>query len=454
MTKQQINPYNFVPLGNGPKRGNGPNWYQLRQECLSGLLQCELECLSPLISLDHRSAGYHEQSNASGVKTGIKLREFGLLRNKLDQVILQSTSIKGVVRSVYETITDSCLPLAAVVADNYRYDQLNEYDHAQCNSLNNLCPACRLFGTIHGNIVHCQGRVTFTDATLVTTDKLIKYSRFLKELSTPHPYHTPTYSCSNSPGRKNPIAGRKFYYQQGENPSFWIPEENSNKRTIVIREYVLPKSKFSFQVFLDNLEVEEFGKLLLAIELDEGLGHKLGLGKAVGLGGCRVTINWNYSIINKGETRYNSWIRNEKNETWSELKADVSILPPALVEILRTNKIEEGDIGYPVRDPHTGYPQEAIDTRGVFGGDETTYGVPTKLQLKPVQPSENPPVPKDGQRAVWLVAIDDKNLLFKDIDGKEHSRKQDDFQGKRNLLEVGRWYLLQGNKSVLPVKKK
>jgi hypothetical protein len=53
-----------------------------------------------------------------------------------------------------------------------------------------------------------------------------------------------------------------------------------------------------------NLENDEFNKILWAIGLEDGLGHKLGKGKALGFGTCAIRLKDAY-IIN-WEDRFSS----------------------------------------------------------------------------------------------------------------------------------------------------
>lgn len=92
--------------------------------------------------------------------------------------------------------------------------------------------------------------------------------------------------------------------------------------------------------------------------------------------------------------------------------------------------------------------------RGVFGGNATSYGKPSKPQQRSTKPLESPPNVKPDQKAVWLEAIYENKLVFRDTENKEETRKPSDFQGKKELLKVGQWYLFQGTKSVFLVKKK
>ncbi len=294
-----INPYNFVQLeSEEPDRSGYTGRYFLQDNHYSGKLKCTLEALSPLISID---------------QTGKEEQVKGFLRNSYNEPILQGTSIKGMVRAVYEAMTDSCLALAVTDGTSkkgstnikkYAYSDLGKYSNRECNSLKNLCPACRIFGVINGDSLNCQGKVAFSDAVLIG-NKLCLQLKYLKELSNPKPHHYATYGENGQKGGR--IAGRKFYYQQGANPEYSIGKNKATQRTIAIKECAPVGSAFSFQVSVDNLTDVELGTLLLALELHVGLGHKIGLGKAIGLGSCCIKVDRENSTITTPKERYTNW---------------------------------------------------------------------------------------------------------------------------------------------------
>lgn len=443
-----INPYNFVPLLNKMNRSaDYPKRHRFYENRFSGVLTCSLEALSPLISLDHQKYVSYTLKDIDGTNLKIKkgnrkgeqyedIKVFKFLRNNQGTPILQGASIKGMIRSVYEAITDSCLTLA----NTNGYEGLGDYLNSNCNRLDALCPACQLFGTIEGNNTHCQGRISFSDAVLVK-EALVQQRCFLKELSSSKPHHHAIYGKNGKPD--GPIAGRKFYYHHGKNQNFLVKECQSNDRSIAIDEYAPIGGEFSFQVQVENLDKNELGKLLLAIELDDGLDHKIGLGKAIGLGSCRIIIDRQKSSILQAINRYKDWNAGVTTG-WYSCKADRKILPESLIEVLRFNKAEaENDnIMYP---DYQNYPKDPIDALGVFGGNATKGGRPSwPDEVALVSPQEPPPKVKQGEEIAWLKEIYKDKLIFVDTHGKEIVRSRNGYQGKPNLLEVGKWFIISG----------
>lgn len=437
MTK--INPYNFVSLPEGgPDRPRGyPGLLSIGKEAYHGMLHCHLITLGPLVSLDQRNATtetiHNGQGNTFTNRQGkpLQIRVFKFLRNGAGQPILQGTSLKGMIRSVYEAITSSCLPLSINQGEyrhrggrtTYRYADFGAYAPGQCCTDKALCPACRLFGAVQGEELHCRGRVLCTDATLLQGQLDDQRRYYLKELSSPKPHHYPTYGQHpHQPGCA--VRGRKFYYHHSPTPDFFVKtkreyqaffEKMANtpqdfSRSIALDEIAPKDRKFEFQIYLDNLDPEELGLLLLTIELCDGLGHKFGLGKAIGMGSCRIEIDVTQSRLFKGGNRYYPE-GPQKNDGWYALKKGPDHLPPELVEVLRLNKPEDettSKIGYP---DYRGYPTTPINARGFFSNQAQSPGAPTNWPPRdclhqqaekgtPTSPNPAPAVSETWERAV------------------------------------------------------
>jgi CRISPR/Cas system CSM-associated protein Csm3 (group 7 of RAMP superfamily) len=414
-----INPYNFVPLGKGPDRSQGyPGRHLFRREAYTGVLECTLTALSPLISADHRTSTFYNLLNIDGKKLRVRsgnrageewkpIEVFRFLRNGNEQPMIQGTSLKGMIRSVYEAMVDACLPMAATTGAGYKYDDLKAHRSSACLNVTSLCPACRLFGVTRGDAVPCQGRIRISDAVL-TQGALLQQRYYLRELSAPKPRHSATYGQRSG----GSIAGRKFYYHQGKDSTFTVQEHESNDRSKAIDELAPPGAQFSFRIFLENVEADELSRLLWAIELAEGLGHKIGLGKAIGLGSCEILIDQEKSSLTRAEDRYAQWQKAPSTNAlvWPTLKKPGYMAPPDLLEVLRLNKATDGFIGYPARGV---YPSQRIDARGVFGGTAAVGGKPggvIPLMTIPVsQKAEHAPVRQlQGGQSVQCILLDEK----------------------------------------------
>lgn len=176
----------------------------------------------------------------------------------------------------------------------------------RCEAYNKLCPACRVFGWVRESVggtgtyeqTAYAGRVRFShgkiEGTWQTENEIT-----LAILSTPKPTTTSFYLL-NSAGQPDPtvtydtdearLRGRKFYRHQGEaKPDEYSVEEKSDQNR-TIRGALKPGATFTFIVDFENLAPLELGALLYALELEEGMVHRLGYAKPLGFGSVKVTI--------------------------------------------------------------------------------------------------------------------------------------------------------------------
>lgn len=181
----------------------------------------------------------------------------------------------------------------------------------RCENYDRLCPACRVFGWVcqteesetlpPDKITACAGRVRFSHAILVERKGELPETP-LTILSTPKPSTTPFYLL-NSEGRPEAtvdydtadaqLRGRKFYRHHGE-----MLSEREYRRTDDIRDNqnrtvkgaLKPGAVFEFTIDFENLAPLELGALLYALELEEGMFHRLGYAKPLGFGSVKVTV--------------------------------------------------------------------------------------------------------------------------------------------------------------------
>ncbi|MBM3212351.1 hypothetical protein FJZ33_09030 [Candidatus Poribacteria bacterium] len=250
-----INPYNFVRSDN-PMGKKEPNTY----ECIrgyNGLITCRLETRTPIFTPapTQRPAG-----------RAAELRFF-----RIDnRPALPGSSLKGMLRSLAEAISSGCSPF-------------DSRQHPRCNSKKNLCPTCRLFGYLKGNDVHA-GQLCISDAIVEDGYELAKERIILKELGSPKPNHEAFYKEA---AREQ---GRKFYYHQSHIKGVRdIPiEGNPTHRNVRIEPLI--KGTFRFTIRYWNTSDIELGLLLHSLELPEGLYHKFGMAKPLGLGTIHINI--------------------------------------------------------------------------------------------------------------------------------------------------------------------
>ena len=153
-----------------------------------------------------------------------------------------------------------------------------------------LCPTCRLFGSLDpsGNWAY-TGNVFITDAYAEPGDFQLGNFITLEVLSTPKPEGRPSGYLErvSKAGRllEGRLIGRKLY-RHGAPVCTRAKQDRQNK---TVRP-VMPGARFHFTVEYENLSDEELSLLIYTLVLEDGLAHKIGMGKPLGLGSAKVEI--------------------------------------------------------------------------------------------------------------------------------------------------------------------
>ena len=120
--KPFINPYNFVPFEKNINRVSREEAYQKKGELLSGWLTVELQTKTPLIIPDGAHTRYWDlekqkyiserEAEVIGKENTHKEYEFFKILNENGEKIpaIPGSELRGMLRSVYEAVTDSCVP--------------------------------------------------------------------------------------------------------------------------------------------------------------------------------------------------------------------------------------------------------------------------------------------------------------------------------------------------------
>lgn len=183
--------------------------------------------------------------------------------------VIPGSSLKGVVRSVYEAITNSTL---AVVTSKYVRQNKIPQERLPCKNKERLCPASRVFGAMDW-----QGVVEFSDSRCVEA----KYGAgFMPSLYRPRPDQTEAYFDDRGMAK-----GRKFYYHTDRAAS---PGEN---RGIPVQQ-AGTQLTFTTRVQLTNLTPAELGVLFIVLGQDSKypIALKVGGGKPIGMGTMTVEV--------------------------------------------------------------------------------------------------------------------------------------------------------------------
>jgi hypothetical protein len=252
-------PYDFVemePLS--PDDRQPPKGHErYHPDTVTGCLEATLIVATPL----HVSSGRFKMRRG---KEPPLVRELTRVNR---QPCVPASTLKGVVRSVVEAITRSCLRITDVHKRRGKWQKYQvEYPAGTegCTDPNNLCLACRMFGALG-----FEGHVRFDDAVL--RDGFLAIAR-MPSLWEPAKKGAGPYLKGKHP------TGRKFY-QHGQTIT----------QSKIPVEVLLPESRLSFTVRFENLTPGELGVLLTALGLGATeLMLKLGGGKPVCYGSAIV----------------------------------------------------------------------------------------------------------------------------------------------------------------------
>lgn len=254
--RKSTKPYGFVdiePLEPGDREHPiGHDRYH--PETVNGQLKAALLVATPL----------HVASGRIGIREGNKLvKEFTRVNG---EPCIPASTIKGIVRSVVEAITRSCIRI--VSSGKWRRYRVKYPEGTKgCKDPRNLCLACRMFGSLG-----FEGHVRFDDAVLSEGSLAVADMPALWE---PAKRGADPYLKGRYP------KGRKFY-KHGQ-PVTWSD-------TPV--EVLMPESRLGLVIRFDNLKPGELGVLLTALGLGEAeFLLKLGGGKPACYGSVLARVD-------------------------------------------------------------------------------------------------------------------------------------------------------------------
>jgi hypothetical protein len=272
-----MNPYDFARIDwSQPPKRRPPIWHhqltgQGAQRLYSGHLDVDVFAETPLFIADPSNPPRNSQELALSI------------RNHAGDYIIPGTSLKGMLRSVVETVGNGCLTLFHGLYEPHRitrqftvdYQSKVRADFQHCHDNRDLCIACRIFGMLSEQASGVfLGKVNIGDA-VAKTDTVKVSQIYIDGLMGPKPHHEAFYLDVS----KAHIAGRKFYFHHLEP----LPASGPLFR----RRYIQPlgrDTQFRFRLDFTALEAEELGALLFAIALEKKMRHKIGYGKPLGLG--------------------------------------------------------------------------------------------------------------------------------------------------------------------------
>jgi RAMP superfamily len=254
-------PYQFVSFPRDRTHLKEPAGHdKFDKNCLHGTLFLKLQVQTSLhVSTGIVAPGSDVGSRISLIKT--------MTQGVEKQLLIQGSSLKGCIRSVYEAITNSTL---AVVTSRYR-DKIPP-ERLPCRKNTELCPASQVFGALDW-----QGLIEFNDAKC---ESIGFNTGFMPSLYRPRPEPGSAYFDT-----RGKVAGRKFYYHtiraiaKGQNQGIAVQQ--------AAQAYT-----FTTQLQFKNLKPEELGTLLVVLGQDSkyAIALKVGGGKPIGMGTMTVEV--------------------------------------------------------------------------------------------------------------------------------------------------------------------
>ncbi|GAA6623442.1 RAMP superfamily CRISPR-associated protein [Scytonema sp. NUACC26] len=276
-------PYDFVYFPDkSPTQDKPPGHDKYLPDHLHGTLFLSLEVQTVLhISTGVVVMGSDFDEDIPLIKT--------MVQGEGNELLIQGSSLKGCIRSIYEAITNSRVGVKPKNHSQYPTERL------PANNKNQLCPASIVFGA-SGEKWGWQGLVAIQDAYCEVTGFEVG---FMPNLWSPKPNVNEAYYYNGK------TVGRKFYYHMKQaidkGIGNGIPVQVAWKNDI-----------FTTQLYFKNLKQEELGTLLIALGQDEKhpIVLKVGAGKPIGMGSMTVTITEAKIIQNQADlcARYTSFI--------------------------------------------------------------------------------------------------------------------------------------------------
>lgn len=315
-------------------------------------------------------------------------RAFGLLKESLE--IYRNDSINkeyGTTHFGYAGFEraerNGAIPLWYSVKSkkfSLAYAGRTAYDHtlnqivnqnSPCKSRKNVCKACDLFGMTGDGTGALGSRIRVTDAFYKNKEESVPMISkvTLKELGAPKYSYLNFYSV----GRRNgypaksydedgaDIRGRKFYWHYMLNKDgeldkrhYRASEEDLKERTKMKRLGtfdLIEKGSFQFRIYYDDITDTQLQELMWCVTLGENsedsmLWHKIGHGKPLGLGSCKMTI---LHRMDRSYRKQGDGFALESCKDASSLTGDMqeSDWKKALLKVCNAKAIQKAEIRYP-----------------------------------------------------------------------------------------------------------
>ncbi|HEV2719553.1 MAG TPA: RAMP superfamily CRISPR-associated protein [Thermoanaerobaculia bacterium] len=320
------NPYAFVPITRSrqgdldiaairSERAGGVTHDLYAPATFSGRILCRLETETPMIVGARQEGDENEQRNEPKVVHPFLDPDSG-------RAAIPSTTLRGVISSVAEAASNSALRILDDAALTYRSPvgrkrvdgSIHEFFREVSDELlpmnparKIVTPAEQLFGYVEIEVrgqtpaknraTALAGRVRFSmarrDGTNAPADDFLDESILQPLLSPKPPSPNFYFRPKNGTGpiakraltkREHVPQGRKMYLHA---PANWRRDGDGDRFSNRVRP-VREGRAFWFHVDVDNLSLGELGLLLYSLRPTPAFRHKMGMGKALGLGTVRI----------------------------------------------------------------------------------------------------------------------------------------------------------------------
>jgi hypothetical protein len=256
------NPYDFVPFEGQPSIASDGHTLAL-DVGLTGQLRFALKALTPISILQEPPSPQNPLDPQATYR-------FARVSPDIQRVI-PASSIKGMLRAVHETVTNSRMG-AAEVRPGIPSAYLPTADPQRPS------PSEALFGFV-SSTRSSAGRVMFGDIP-IENQQLRKYDIPRPEGGLPKPSHRQFYFDPDGWA-----LGRKFYYHQDPGKVLNV-YGGPRMHAEAIRPGVSVRGALRFT----NLTESELASLVYALVLDPDRAHKIGYGKPYGYGSAEITV--------------------------------------------------------------------------------------------------------------------------------------------------------------------
>ncbi|OUM85999.1 MAG: hypothetical protein BAA01_01145 [Bacillus thermozeamaize] len=189
--------------------------------------------------------------------------------------VIPGSSLKGVVRSIYEAISHSCIQQPqGKKKDLTRY--LPPEKQSPCMTQDRICPACQVFGFVgRGKENVAKSLVSFTDFLLQGQAKDWLNTELIPQLYQPRLEEAIRLYLDDED-----VLQRKFYYHG-------TPETGQGSPTLVLKPGAVVEGEIHYQQMTD----EELGRLAFSFGFgDPAFALKVGYAKPAYLGSIQFEL--------------------------------------------------------------------------------------------------------------------------------------------------------------------